>query len=225
MRRLGCLATVVGLCVACGGTAVAAGGQLPYGKLTSSEYSSLGRMLLSVKAAAHMKPANWSAMRAACLDGKTSTAILVTARSSCEADISFLQALAAFPSAAAKCGQAEPQKLQCDASLYNKLARSDRASYISDTAARAAAMKRGIYGICLEVIATSAHQLAVERQLAAATDTLATDVKDLLDAEQGHPVPGITPTKIDRDSRSFETDFNAVVASSGPSNIRVCPHT
>ena len=224
MRRLCCLAVVVVLLATCGGVAIAASGHSPHGRLTSTEYSSLGRMIDSVKAAAHAKPINWSAMRAACLASQTSTALLVSIRSSCEADTLFLRLLFTFQSANARCGQAMPQALLCQVSLYNALARDDRASYTADVAARTVAAKRGFSGTCLAVISSSARELQLEKQLSGATNTLAEDIRAALRAREGHPVPGFTRTKAEIDGEAFQRIYDVLQTTPSPSNIRDCPH-
>jgi hypothetical protein len=224
MRRLCCLALVVAPLATCGGVAVAAGGKLPYGKLTATEYSSLGRMFASVKAGANAKPKNWSAMRAGCSAGQSSTALLVAIRSSCEADVLFLRALFTFASAKAKCGPTMPHKLTCQVSLFNALSRDARAFYTADAAARTAAIERGFSGTCLAVISTRARQLRAEKQLSDATDTLAEDDRAALKAHEGHPIPGFDRTKAENDGQAFRREVVAVFAAPAPSNVRDCPH-
>jgi hypothetical protein len=204
--------------------AIAASGQSRHGKLTATEYSSLHRMIVSVKAAAHAKPTDWSAMRAACLAAQTSSALLVSIRSSCVADTLFLRLLFTFQSANAGCGQAMPHKLLCQVSLYNALARDDRASYAADAAARSVATKRGFSGTCLAVISTSARELHLEKQLSDATNTLDKDIRASLEAAEGHPIRGFTRTKAENDGETFQRAYVALQTTPSPSNIRACPH-
>lgn len=224
MRRLCCLAAVAALFATCEGVAIAASRQSHHGKLTATEYGSLRRQIASVKAAAHASPTNWSAMRAACLAGQTSTALLVSIRSSCEADTLFLRLLFTFRSANAKCGRAMPQRLLCQVSLYKTLARDDRASYLADAAARTVAAKRGFSGTCLAVISSSARELELEKQLSDATSALAGDIRAALDAQEGHPIPGSSRTRAENDGEAFQRAYDALQANPSPSNIRVCPH-
>jgi hypothetical protein len=224
MRRLCCLAVMVALLATCGGVAIAASGQSPHGRLTSTEYTSLGRMIASVKAAAHARPINWSAMRAACVASQTSTALLVSIRSSCEADTLFLRLLFTFQPANARCGQAMRNKLLCQVSLYNALARDDRASYTADVAARTVAAKRGFSGTCLAVISSSARELQLEKELSEATNRLAEDIRASLKAHDGHPIPGFSRTKAENDGEAFQQIYDALQTTPSPSNIRDCPH-
>lgn len=224
MRRLCCLSVVVVLLASCAGVAIAASGQSSRGKLTATEYSSLGRMIASVKARARARPIDWSAMRAACLAAQTSTPLLVSIRSSCEADALFLRVLFTFQSANARCGQAMPRKLLCQVSLYNALARDGRASYTADVAAHTVATKRGFSGTCLAVISSSTRELQLEKQLSVATDTLAEDIRAALKAREGQPIPGFSRTKAENDGEAFQRVYGALQTTPSPSNIRDCPH-
>lgn len=224
MRRLCGLALVVVLLATCAGAATAASPRSPHGKLTATEYSNLGRMITSVKAAAHATPTDWSAMRAACVATQTSSDLLVSIRKSCEADTRFLQLLFTFQLASATCGRAMPHRLLCEVSLYDQLARDDRASYTADVAARAVASKRGFAGTCLAVISSSGRELALERQLTHATNTLAEDISASLRAREGHPVRGFNRAKARNDGETFQRIYGALQRTPSPSNIRACPH-
>lgn len=224
MRRLRYLAVVTVLLGACGGVATAASGRVPHGRLTATEYRSLGRMIASVKAAARAKPIDWSGMRAACLAAPPSTALLVSVRSSCVADVLFLRVLLTFATANAKCGQAMPHKLLCEVSLYNALARDNRASYMADAAARTIATKRGFSGTCLAVVSSSARQLQLEKQLSDTTASLAEDIRAAWRAREGHPIPGFTRSKAENDGAVFQQLYDALRTTPSPSNIRDCRH-
>lgn len=223
MRRLCGLAVVVVLLATCAGSATAASPR-SHGKLTATEYSNLGRMITSVKAAAHATPTNWSAMRAACVATQTSSDLLVSIRKSCEADTRFLQLLFTFQSESATCGRAMPHRLLCEVSLYDQLARDDRASYTADVAARGVASKRGFAGTCLAVISSSGRELALEKQLTHATNTLAEDISASLKAREGHPTRGFSRTKAKNDGETFQRIYDALQRTPSPSNIRACPH-
>ena len=224
MRTRCGLAMVVVLLACWGGAAVAASGQPPAGTLTAAEYGSLGGMISSLSAAGRAKPTNWPAMQRVCMLGRTSTALLVSVRSACEADVRFLGSIGTFAAGIARCGHAMPHKLVCEAELYNTLARDSSAAYAADAAAHTAATNRGFSGTCLAVIATTAAQLRLEKQLTGATKTLAADLSALARVAEGHPMPGVTQTKVDSDAAAFERILQALLASPSASNIRACPH-
>jgi len=216
----------------------------PGGTLTTIEYQQFGRWIADD--AAYGKKQNQKYAAAACRALGSSTALLQTSHSACEADLGVLEDLKWSSLGEQACSQAsttttttgtttdpsvagltstELQELVCLRPVFQYTIRTFSTLYAKDTAARGAGLARGLTGTCLNTVVATVRELRDEQVLDATQRRVLAADRLLTKVENGAVAPGaVNGAAIKADVQAFNDAYRKFRSDRTPAKLSSCSH-